>query len=123
MEMPVRNVSQGMGITVMSRTLSPYHYGDDWEDPWRAVLLLRSWSIWRARWWGWAKQKDCRLREVNRQAERLASNIKREHVGHMAPLQVPLLGSGQAHALVQKWTLDIVQQLLGDASAAERQVL
>ena len=61
MKMPFRNVTQGMGTTVMSRTVSPHHYGDDWEDPWRSVLLLRSWSIWRARWQGWAKQKDCLL--------------------------------------------------------------
>jgi hypothetical protein len=118
MKMPFRNVTQGMGISAMSRTVSPHHYGDSWEDPWRSVLLLRSWSIWRARWLGWAKQKDSRLREVNRQAERLMLNIKSEHVSHMLPLQVPLLGSDHAHALLQQWTHDIVQHLLGDASAA-----
>ena len=117
MKMPFRNVSQGMG------TLSPYHYGDEWGDPWRSVLLLRSWSSWRARWLGWAKQKGCRLREVNRQAERLVLNIRSERLSHMVPLQAPLLGSEQAHALLPTWTLDIAQQLLGDASAAERQVL
>jgi hypothetical protein len=25
---------EGLGLTSMSRTLTPYHYGDDWEDPW-----------------------------------------------------------------------------------------
>ena len=107
----------------MSRTVSPHHCGDRWEDPWRSVLLLRSWSIWRARWLGWAKQKDCRLRELNRQADRLVLNIRSEHVSHMVPLHVPLLGPDQAHALLQQWTPDIVQHLLGDASVAERQVV
>ena len=123
MKMPFRNVTQGMGTTVMSRTVSPHHYGDDWEDPWRSVLLLRSWSIWRARWQGWAKQKDCRLREVNRQSERLGLKIRSDHLRHMVPLQVPLLGSPQAHALLEKWTLDIAHHLLGDVAAAGRQVL
>ena len=107
----------------MTKTVSPWHYGDDWEDPWRSVVLLRSWTIWRARWLGWAEQKDCRLREVNRQVDRLLLSIRRAHVTHMVPLQRPLLGSDQAHALLQNWTPDIVQRVLADAQAAERCVL
>ena len=40
-----RNCSSGMGVTNMSKTLSSHHYGDEWDYPWRVVLLLRAWTI------------------------------------------------------------------------------
>jgi hypothetical protein len=69
-------VSEGMGVSSLSRTLTPHHYGDLWEDPWKTMLLLRSWSIWRARWQGWARAKDCRLREVARQVDRFVVDLR-----------------------------------------------
>jgi hypothetical protein len=38
-----RNALEGMGRSAMSKTLTPHHYGDVWEDPWRSLLpLVRS---------------------------------------------------------------------------------
>jgi len=109
---PFCNALEGMGRSAMSKTLTPHHYGDVWEDPWRSLLLLRSWTIWRARWMGWARAKECRLREVNRQVERFVVHIREAHATHDLPLQTPLLGNVAAHGLLVKWTPDVVLQLL-----------
>ena len=99
----------------MSRTLTPYHYGDEWEDPWRSLLLLRSWSIWRARAQGWARAKECRNREVLRQEARLVADLRREHVSRDIALRQPLVGSAPAHTLFAKWTPEVVRQLCSAA--------
>jgi hypothetical protein len=112
MKEPFRNCGDGMGRSSMSKTLTPLHYGDVWEDPWRSLFLLRAWTIWRARWMGWARQKECRLREVNRQVERFVVNIREAHTIHDIPLQKPLLGNVAAHGLLVKWTPDVVLQLV-----------
>ena len=104
--------SESLGIASLSRTLTPHHYGDDWNDPWRALLLLRAWSIWRVRWLGWARAKDCRLREVARQAERFIADLKDAHSEHGIALQPPLLGSMPGHDLLVKWTPDVVTAVL-----------
>ena len=110
---PFRCVTgDGMGVSSMSRTLSVHHYGDDWDDPWRSLLLLRAWSIWRARLEGWARAKPCREREVARQLARFVDDIKQAHEQHGLPLSQPLLGDAAAHRLLVKWTADAVQQLL-----------
>ena len=103
-----RGGGDGMGSTSTSRTLTPHHYGDAWDDPWRSLLLLRSWSIWRARWQGWARAKECRLREVQRQLERFVSDLKAAHVQHSLPLAFPLLGSERGHTLLNKWVPDAI---------------
>jgi hypothetical protein len=110
-------VSEGMGISSLSRTLTPYHYGDLWEEPWKTMLLLRSWSIWRARWQGWARAKNCRLREVARQVERLVVDLRTGHGDHDLPLQEPLLGSTQAHRLLVTWTPDAVAAVMASDGA------
>jgi hypothetical protein len=75
MKGPFRNVTDGMGTSSFSKTLTCHHYGDELDEPWRCLLLLRSWSIWRAKWQGWARAKDCRLREVNRQLDRFIVDL------------------------------------------------
>ena len=107
-----RTSGEGLGTTAMSRTLTPYHYGDDWNDPWKTLLLLRAWSIWRARWQGWAREKDYRLREVTRQVQRFVTDLRSAHSDHHLPLQRPLLASDPAHNLLQKWTPDVVALLV-----------
>jgi hypothetical protein len=102
----------GLGTTNMSRTLTPHHYGDVWEDPWRTLLLLRSWSIWRARWQGWARAKEHRLREVGRQVARFTADLRQAHAEHEIPLTVPLLGDVLAHQMLLKWTADAVSAVL-----------
>ena len=107
-----RSGDEGLGITSMSRTLTPYHYGDEWDNPWRSLLLLRSWSIWRARWQGWARAKEHRLREVGRQVARFTADLRQAHAEHEVPLQIPLLGNELAHQLLSKWTADVVSAIL-----------
>ena len=108
----MRNDGEGLGKVSMSRTLTPYHYLDDWEDPWKTMLLLRSWSVWRARWQGWARAKSYRLREVDRQVARLTLDIRRSHEEHGLPTVRPLFGSEPAHALLVKWTPDVCTAVL-----------
>jgi len=108
MKQAFRNVTTGLGLTMMSKTLSPHHYGETWEKPEGTLLLLRSWAFWRARWCGWSKAKECREREVQRQVERLTAEIGRLHGARPAR---PLLGSAAADLLLSKWVPDVVGRL------------
>jgi hypothetical protein len=110
---PLRNVYPGMGVYDMSKTLTPYHYGDEWENPWRTLLLLRAWSLWRARVYGWAQQKECRQREVARQAARFAADL-RAACGERPT--VPLLGSAAAHSLLVRWVGTEVSSIVGSSA-------
>ena len=103
---------EGLGTSSMSRTLTPYHYGDEWDNLWRSLLLMRLWSIWRARWQGWARAKDHRLREVGRQVARFTADLRQDHAEHDLVLQVPLLGNLLAHQLLSKRTPDVVAAVL-----------
>ena len=67
---------------------------------------------------GWAKAKDCRQREVDRQVERLIAEIRQVQRG-LPPN--PVLGSSAAESLLTKWVPDIVGRFALDLSAAERQ--
>ena len=108
MKQPFRNVSTGMGVAMMSKALSPHHYGETWEEPVKTIILLKCWGVWRARWIGWCRQKDCRQREVSRQVERLTAEII--SVQRALPAR-PLLGSLAAETLLGKWVPDIVGSL------------
>ena len=100
-----RNLSTGMGVTSMSKALSPHHYNEEWEEPVRTLLLLKSWCIWRARLHGWSKATECRQREVDRQVVRLTQELRVAQEG--LPSR-PLLGSLPAQKLLDKWVPDIV---------------
>jgi len=115
MKSGLRNVTTGMGIYNMSKTLTPWHYADDWSRPWRTLLLLRAWSIWRAKLHGWANAKPCRQREVARQEQCLEADVRSSHVGE--PTE-PLLGNSQAHILFVKWAPSIARSVLGHSSSA-----
>ena len=54
-----------------ANTLSPHHYGETLLNPQRTTCHLRSWTIWRARLGGWAREQDGRLRGIEREVERL----------------------------------------------------
>ena len=105
MKQPFRNLTSGMGSTGMSKALSPHHYGEEWENPIKTMILLKCWCIWRARHLGWARQKECRLREVDRQVQRITQEITAEQAGIA---NRPLLGSVAAEKLMAKWVPDIV---------------
>ena len=93
----------------MSKALSPHHYDEDWDNPVRTLILLKCWCIWRARHLGWAKSKDCRLREVQRQVDRVTQELKAAQTGLD---ERPLLGSAAAEHLLHKWVPDIFGQLV-----------
>ena len=103
-----RNVTEGMGRTDMSKALTPHHFDDDWDDPWKTCLLLRSWSIWRARWQGWAKQKSCRLRELEKQVARFETDLRAAQAKVSGVL---LLGTTQSEALLKKLVPDVSERL------------
>lgn len=105
---PLRNAEVGMGTRFLSRTLTPRHYGDDWTDPWKSLLLLRAWGLWRAGQDGWAGRKDCRVTELARQRGRLKADLK---AAHPVPAQRPLLQSLAAESLLRKWVPDIVAEM------------
>ena len=82
------------------------------ESDWNTMLLLRSWSIWRARLEGWARRKEYRQREVQRQVAVLTTDIRRAHEEHELHLREPLLISAEAHSHLSKWVPDVVQSVL-----------
>ena len=84
----------------MSKALYPHHYGETWEEPVNTVIRLKCWAVWRARWIGWARAKECRGRELARQVERLLAEIVIAQEGFPSR---PLLGSTAAEALLAKW--------------------
>ena len=108
-----RSSSEGMGTRSMSKTLTPYRYGDDWDDPRRNLLLLRAWSIWRARWMGWPSANECRSRELSRQVARFSTDMREAHSEHQLPLVNPLFGNAAAHLFMLQWTPDLVTDLVG----------
>ena len=99
----------GMGRRAGSRTLTPYHYGDSLEDPWRTKILLRAWALNRARERGWVREREGRMREAQRQADAICEDIRR---GHDGPPKKPLLGCDAAHVLFLKWIPREVAALL-----------
>ena len=101
---PLRNVSTGMGTEEMSKTMSPHLVGEQLDSPIRAKLLLRAWAVWRAKRHGWAAQRSCRMREVERQLEALERDIS------VVPGR--LLGHAHADAQLKKWVPDLVERLL-----------
>ena len=95
----------GMGVMgLWTKTLSPHHYGETILDATRTMLLLRSWSIWRARLAGWVAARECRQRECARQAEKLVEEVAAQSVGGQ-----PLLRHPDADALLVKWTPDVAE--------------
>lgn len=105
-----RGVTNGMGREFFSKTLTPYHYNDEMDDPWRTFLLLRAWSIWRARLGGWAKQREGRLRELERQVSRFEIDLRAGQAKVPGDL---LLGSVQSQTLLEKWVPDVVAKVCG----------
>ena len=58
----------GLGLREMSKTLTPAHYGETWDELVRTILLLRSWAAWRVRQMvsGQALLAACERRSVMR---------------------------------------------------------
>ena len=105
----------GMGKRSPGKALTPAHYGDSLEDPWRTQILLRAWALRRARERGWVREREGREREAQQQAAAICHDIRRRHDG---PPKKPFLGSHPAHVLFQKWIPREVADLLAESAAA-----
>ena len=95
-----RNVTTGMGTSALSKTLTPWHYGDTMDDPWRTLILLKAWALWRARYHGWVAARECRVREADMQSKSLIAQLRSAHGGVAV---MPLLGSDKASRLLETW--------------------
>jgi hypothetical protein len=111
---PLRNSETGMGVTEMSKTVRPRHYGDSEEDPWRCKFVLRAWALWRARQNAWTAAKPCRARELARQQELLVKDMRLALGDRPQP---PLLGTARAHNNLLAWAPQVVELLLQRPSA------
>ena len=100
----------GLGLREMSKTLTPAHYGETWDELVRTILLLRSWAAWRVRQNGFWASRLGRVREAQRDAERLFSDL-REALHEQGGVAFPFLGNEKAHRLLRQWVPDIVQRL------------
>ena len=95
-----QNAIVGMGTVSRSRTLTPWHYGDGLDDPWRTLILLKAWALWRARWDGWANRREGRVREADKLSRGIIADLRRAHGG---VAKEPLLGSRKAHRFLHLW--------------------
>ena len=102
----LRNNTSGLGTKNLSKTITPKHYGDEWDTPWRSKLLLRSWALWRCK--EWANLQTSRQREFQQEFERLERDLasaRRSEPGRF------LLGSQGAERLLSSWVPDLVVRL------------
>ena len=99
----------GMGRRTGTKTLTPYHYDDSLEDPWRTKLLLRAWALNRTRERGWCRAREGREREARQQSESICLELRR---GHLGTPRKPLLDSAAAHLLFVKWIPEEVASLV-----------
>ena len=109
MKNPWRQSSTGMGNSQTTKTLTTSHYGDDWENPWRTLLLLRAWSCWRARQAGWVFAEVHRVREHHAELARMEADIRSRSLG---AISAPLLGNFACHQLFSTWIPDLANKLL-----------
>ena len=77
------------GTSPMSKQIKPSEYGEMRCKPVRSLLLLRAWSVWRARQSGWADARECRRRYIDEHEAMLARDVMALHapcgvLGHEA---------------------------------------
>ena len=95
----------GMGASNVTRQVTPRHYQETSDDPIRSVLLLRAWSLWRARQNGWANAQRGRSRHFRDQEELLERDVK------ALGSKCSLLGNNKANKLFTGWCPEIVARL------------
>ena len=93
-----------MGHYVMSKTLTPLHFGETRADPRRSIALLKAWVLWRGRQNGWATKRVGRARQFEQDAREF------EHEIRALPSQ--LLGNDAADKMLREWALDVVHRIL-----------
>jgi len=92
-----------MGGVWRGKALTPTHYGETLDKPKRTHCLLRAWSLWRARQFGFAAD-DFRARQWAKDHESLVDEILladgREEV------RAPIFKSKKAQKLLRTWAPD-----------------
>jgi hypothetical protein len=106
---PFRTPEQ-MGRFQMSKALSPHHYGETVANLVKTRLLLRAWTIYRARMNGWAAARPGRGRHVASMMASLRDEI-RSADSRKRP-SMPLLEHPAAHKWLEKWVPDLVLEFL-----------
>ena len=96
----------GMGVTNVSKQLTPRHYAEEAGDPTRTLLLLRAWALWRAGQGGWASLQRGRARHFKEQEVLLERDIK------ALGASCKLLGPRNANSLLRGWAPEAVARLL-----------
>jgi hypothetical protein len=104
----VLRTPSGLGVTNTSRTLTPRKYGDTYEDPWRCMILVRAWCVWRVKRNGWCFARDCRRHEVLRQEARLEEEMRSAQAG-AGP---PMFGNDKCQELLEELVPEILARVL-----------
>ena len=99
-----------MGPFMMSKALSPHHYGETLANPVKKRLLLHAWAIWRARQNGWAEARPGRERHVKSMRAVLRDGVRAADTRQRPA--APLLEHPAAHKWLLKWVPDLVQEIL-----------
>ena len=94
-----------MDRNLMSRTLTPAHYGETVESRPRTYALLRLWAIQSSRQGGWVDRRPGRGRVLAKEEDELVDHV----VGIGAT--IGLLGRARADALFETWAPTIVTRV------------
>jgi hypothetical protein len=94
-----------MGAWLMSKQVTPRDYGETREEPVRSLLLLRAWTLRRARQNDWADARGFRKRHFDEQEALLERDVKA--LG--APCR--LLGNAKANSVLREVAPSLVARL------------
>ena len=101
-------VTGGMGEAKLSKLLHPCTFGEPFDAPVRTLLLLRSWTVWRARHSGWACARPDTSRKQTIDVEE--ESIERDVRALCEPCG--LLGNSAANKALTEVLPDLVARLL-----------
>ena len=94
-----------LGVTAMSRALTPQAYGQTMADSTRCELALRAWACSRAMRGGWAARRPHRLAQIAADEERLEADVRL-----LAELD-GLLGEHRLNEMLRQWVPHVVARL------------
>ena len=97
------------GTAPLSKQVHPRDFGEPRSDPVRSLLVLRGWSLWRARVDGWANGRACRRRHFDEQQACLERDVQRLQCNLQAPCG--LLGNVAANAAFMQVVPEVVARI------------
>ena len=92
-------------LAEVTRTVTPRHYEEKCDDPVRSLLLLRAWTIWRARQGSFANAQRGRARHFAEQEALLERDVR------ALGSRCGLVGNRKANTLLQGWVPEMVARL------------